>query len=60
MKRADEANPFESLNNIRPHQLGQGITARAIEAERMTIAVSISTRAQSCRSTITRTSSSAS
>jgi len=39
MKRADKANPFESLNNIRPHQLGLGITARAIEAERMTIAV---------------------
>jgi len=39
MKRADKANPFESLNNIRPHQLGQGITARAIESERMTIAV---------------------
>ena len=39
MKRAEKANPFESLNNIRPHQLGQGITARAIESERMTIAV---------------------
>ena len=30
---------FESLHNIRPHALGQGITARAIEADRMTIAV---------------------
>jgi quercetin dioxygenase-like cupin family protein len=39
MKRAEKANPFESLNTIRPHQLGQGITARAIESERMTIAV---------------------
>ncbi|HVS50351.1 MAG TPA: cupin domain-containing protein [Candidatus Dormibacteraeota bacterium] len=39
MKRAERASPFESVNNIRPHQLGQGINARAIEAERMTIAV---------------------
>jgi quercetin dioxygenase-like cupin family protein len=30
---------FESLHNIRPYALGQGITARAIEADRMTIAV---------------------
>ena len=30
---------FESLRNIRPYALGQGITARAIEADRMTIAV---------------------
>jgi quercetin dioxygenase-like cupin family protein len=30
---------FESLHSIRPHALGHGITARAIEAERMTIAV---------------------
>ena len=30
---------FESLYNIRPYALGQGITARAIEADRMTIAV---------------------
>jgi len=30
---------FESLHNIRPHALGLGITARAIEADRMTIAV---------------------
>ena len=30
---------FESLHNIRPYALGHGITARAIEADRMTIAV---------------------
>jgi quercetin dioxygenase-like cupin family protein len=30
---------FESLHNIRPYALGEGITARAIEADRMTIAV---------------------
>jgi unsaturated pyranuronate lyase len=30
---------FESVHNIRPHELGHGITARAIEADRMTIAV---------------------
>ena len=30
---------FESLRNIRPYALGSGITARAIEADRMTIAV---------------------
>src|ERR1700730_12314268 len=30
---------FETLHSIRPYALGHGITARAIEAERMTIAV---------------------
>jgi quercetin dioxygenase-like cupin family protein len=30
---------FEALHNIRPYALGQGITARAIEGDRMTIAV---------------------
>jgi quercetin dioxygenase-like cupin family protein len=37
MSRLDKT--FESLHNIRPYALGQGITARAIEAEKMTIAV---------------------
>ena len=37
MTRVDKV--FESLHNIRPYTLGQGITARAIEADRMTIAV---------------------
>ena len=37
MTRPDKT--FESLRNIRPYALGQGITARAIEADRMTIAV---------------------
>jgi quercetin dioxygenase-like cupin family protein len=30
---------FESLHNLQPYVLGSGITARAIEADRMTIAV---------------------
>ena len=30
---------FESLHNIQPYALAQGITARAIEADRRTIAV---------------------
>ena len=30
---------FESLRNIRPHALREGITARAVEGERMTMAV---------------------
>jgi quercetin dioxygenase-like cupin family protein len=30
---------FESLRNIRPHALNNGITARAVEGERMTLAV---------------------
>ena len=30
---------FESLHDIQPYALGDGITARAIEADRMTIAV---------------------
>jgi len=30
---------FESLRNIRPHAIREGITARAVEGERMTIAV---------------------
>ena len=37
MTRLDKT--FESLRNIRPYALGQGITARAIEADRMTVAV---------------------
>lgn len=30
---------FESLKNIRPHALNKGITARAVQGERMTMAV---------------------
>lgn len=30
---------FESLRHIRPHAIREGITARAVEGERMTIAV---------------------
>jgi quercetin dioxygenase-like cupin family protein len=30
---------FESLRDIRPHALREGITARAVEGERMTLAV---------------------
>jgi quercetin dioxygenase-like cupin family protein len=30
---------FESLRDIRPHVLREGITARAVEGERMTLAV---------------------
>jgi quercetin dioxygenase-like cupin family protein len=30
---------FESLRDIRPHALREGITARAVEGERMTMAV---------------------
>ena len=30
---------FEPLRNIRPHVLNKGITARAVEGERMTLAV---------------------
>jgi quercetin dioxygenase-like cupin family protein len=32
-------NTFESLRNIRPHALREGITARAVEGERLTMAV---------------------
>lgn len=39
MNRSEKISPFESLDNIRPHQLGQGITARAIEAQRVMVAV---------------------
>ena len=38
MKHA-ETRTFESLRNIRPHALRAGITARAVEGERMTMAV---------------------
>ena len=30
---------FESLHNIRPHAVSKGITARAVEGERMTMAI---------------------
>jgi quercetin dioxygenase-like cupin family protein len=38
MKHA-ETKTFESLRNIRPHALREGITARAVEGERITMAV---------------------
>jgi quercetin dioxygenase-like cupin family protein len=39
MKPADQVKTFESLRNIRPHSLRDGIIARAIEGERITMAV---------------------
>jgi quercetin dioxygenase-like cupin family protein len=39
MKNTEQAKTFESLRNIRPHQLTEGIMARAVEGERGTMAV---------------------
>jgi quercetin dioxygenase-like cupin family protein len=39
MKQADQMKTFESLRNIRPHALREGIRARAVEGERVTMAV---------------------
>ena len=39
MKNTEQAKTFESLRDIRPHMLVEGIMARAIEGERLTIAV---------------------
>jgi quercetin dioxygenase-like cupin family protein len=39
MKNTEQAKTFESLRNIRPHRLTEGIMARAVEGERVTMAV---------------------
>ena len=39
MKHSEQTKTFESLRNIRPHMLVEGIMARAVEGERMTMAV---------------------
>ena len=39
MKNTEQAKIFESLRNIRPHMLVEGILARAVEGERLTMAV---------------------
>ena len=39
MKNTEQAKTFESLRDIRPHMLVEGIMARAIEGERLTMAV---------------------
>jgi quercetin dioxygenase-like cupin family protein len=39
MKHTDRAKTFEALRDIRPHLLVEGIMARAVEGERLTMAV---------------------
>jgi quercetin dioxygenase-like cupin family protein len=39
MKNTGQTMTFESLRNIRPHRLTDGILARAVEGERVTMAV---------------------
>ena len=39
MKEIQKAKTFESLRDIRPHMLVEGIMARAVEGERVTMAV---------------------
>ena len=39
MKNTEQAKTFESLRDIRPHMLVEGIMARAVEGERLTMAV---------------------
>jgi quercetin dioxygenase-like cupin family protein len=39
MKDKQTTKTFEALRDIRPHALTEGITARAVEGERMTMAV---------------------
>jgi len=39
MKDMEKATTFESLRDIRPHMLVEGIMARAVEGERVTMAV---------------------
>jgi quercetin dioxygenase-like cupin family protein len=39
MKDTEQTMTFESLRNIRPHRLTEGIMARAVEGERVTMAV---------------------
>jgi quercetin dioxygenase-like cupin family protein len=39
MKNSEQTKTFESLRNISPHMLVEGIMARAVEGERLTMAV---------------------
>jgi quercetin dioxygenase-like cupin family protein len=39
MKNSEQVKTFESLRDIRPHMLVEGIMARAVEGERLTMAV---------------------
>jgi quercetin dioxygenase-like cupin family protein len=39
MKHSEQANTFESLRNIHPHMLVEGVMARAVEGERLSLAV---------------------
>jgi quercetin dioxygenase-like cupin family protein len=39
MKNIEQAKTFESLRNIRPHMLVEGVMARAVEGERLSMAV---------------------
>jgi len=39
MKHKQTTKTFEALRDIRPHALREGITARAVEGERMTMAI---------------------
>ena len=39
MKNTEQSLTFESLRNIRPHRLTDGIMARAVEGERVTMAI---------------------
>jgi quercetin dioxygenase-like cupin family protein len=39
MKHSEETKTFESLRNIRPHMLVEGVMARAVEGERLSLAV---------------------
>ena len=39
MKNTEQTATFESLRNIRPHRLTDGIMARAVEGERVTMAI---------------------
>ncbi|MHB8612574.1 MAG: cupin domain-containing protein [Candidatus Dormibacteraceae bacterium] len=39
MKRSEQTKTFESLRTIRPHVLAEGVVARAVEGERLSMAV---------------------
>ena len=39
MKHSEQTNTFESLRNIHPHMLVEGVMARAVEGERLSLAV---------------------
>jgi quercetin dioxygenase-like cupin family protein len=39
MKDSEQTKTFESLRNIRPHMLVEGVMARAVEGERLSLAV---------------------